>query len=246
MALARLSHPPTITATELHAGGIVGTPAYMSPEQARGQAIDKRTDIWAFGCVLFEMLTGHVVFRGATISDTIAAILEREPEWDALPAHTPAGIRQLLRRCLDKDQNCRLHDIADARIEIDDVQSGLQQDGRGAQVPAGSRQRLALASAVALFTLMAAALGVRALRPAPTAPEARLEINTPPTRNAITGGLARWTEDCLRRQFRRPVSVVAAVLGFSVGSAVGQEPSGHHRRSGRPTADRLDSLRITS
>ena len=178
------SHPPTITATELHAGVIVGTPAYMSPEQARGQAIDKRTDIWAFGCVLFEMLTGHVAFRGATISDTIAAILEREPEWDALPSHTPAGIRQLLRRCLDKDQNCRLHDIADARIEINDVQSGLQQDGRGAQVPAGSRQRLALASAVALFTLIAAALGVWALRPAPTAPEARLEINTPSTRNA--------------------------------------------------------------
>ena len=178
-----LSHLPTITATELQAGAIVGTPAYMSPEQARGQAIDKRTDIWGFGCVLYEMLTGRAVFPGETISDTIAAILEREPEWGALPAHTPAGIRQLLRRCLDKDPKRRLHDIADARIEIDDVQSGRQQDGRVAQAPAGSRRRLAWASALALVTLIAAAIGVWALRPAPTAPEARLEINTPPTRD---------------------------------------------------------------
>ncbi len=97
-----LSNQPTITATDLHPGAIVGTPAYMSPEQARGQAIDKRTDIWAFGCVLFEMLTGRVVFAGATISDTIAAILQREPDWSALPADTPPGIGQLLRRCLEK------------------------------------------------------------------------------------------------------------------------------------------------
>ncbi len=124
------------------------------------------------------------MFRGETISDTIAAILEREPEWGALPAHTPAGVRQLLRRCLDKDPKRRLHDIADARIEIDDVQSGLQQDGRVAQVPAGSRRRLAWASTLAVITLIAAAIGVWALRPALTAPEARLEINTPPTNYA--------------------------------------------------------------
>jgi Tol biopolymer transport system component len=179
-----LSHLPTITATNLRVGQIVGTPAYMSPEQARGHAIDKRTDIWAFGCVLFEMLTGHVMFRGATISDTIAALLEREPEWDALPAPTPAGIRQLLRRCLDKDPICRLHDIADARIEIDDVLSGRQQNGPAAQVPAGSRQRLAWAPAVALIILTAATIGVWTLRPLPAAPEAWLEINTPSTRNA--------------------------------------------------------------
>src|SRR5207249_12108636 len=87
-----LSHLPTITATGLQDGAIAGTPAYMSPEQARGEAIDKRTDIWAFGCVLYEMLTGRAVFPGATISDTMAAILTREAEWDALPARTPAGI----------------------------------------------------------------------------------------------------------------------------------------------------------
>ena len=178
---SNLSRLPTITVTELQAGAIVGTPAYMSPEQARGQAIDKRTDIWGFGCVLYEMLTGRAVFPGETISDTIAAILEREPEWSALPAHTPAGIRQLLRRCLDKDPNRRLHDIADARIEIDDVQSDRQQDRRVAPAPAGSRRRLAWASALALITLIAAAIGMWALRPVPTAPEVRFEINTPPT-----------------------------------------------------------------
>jgi eukaryotic-like serine/threonine-protein kinase len=101
-------------------GRILGTPAYMSPEQARGQAVDKRTDIWAFGCVLYEMLSGRRPFDGDTMSDTFVSILEREPQWDALPAETPASIRTLLERCLRKDPRHRLHDIADARIELDD------------------------------------------------------------------------------------------------------------------------------
>ena len=86
-------------------GVILGTAAYMSPEQARGKAVDKRTDIWAFGCVLYEMLTGKVVFPGETVSDTIAAVLDREPNWAALPATTPTNIRRLLERCLEKDQS---------------------------------------------------------------------------------------------------------------------------------------------
>ena len=102
-------------------GRILGTPAYMSPEQARGQPVDKRTDIWAFGCVLFEMLSGQRVFDGATVTDTLAAVLEREPDWSALPPNTPASVRRLLERCLQKDPRKRLHDIADARIELDDV-----------------------------------------------------------------------------------------------------------------------------
>ena len=101
-------------------GMILGTPAYMSPEQARGAPVDKRTDIWAFGCVLYEMLTGRAAFGGDTITDTLARVLEREPDWDGLPADVPASIRSLLRRCLRKDPRHRLHDIADARIEIDD------------------------------------------------------------------------------------------------------------------------------
>jgi eukaryotic-like serine/threonine-protein kinase len=117
-----VSERPTIPATT-QAGMILGTAAYMSPEQARGRAVDKRTDIWAFGCVLYEMLLGHAAFRGSTLSDTIAAILEREPNWKALPEFTPSSVRRLLRRCLEKDSKRRLADIADARLEIDEAQT---------------------------------------------------------------------------------------------------------------------------
>ena len=102
-------------------GRVLGTPAYMSPEQARGQAVDKRTDIWAFGCVLYEMLTGRPPFEGDTMSDTFVSILERDPDWVALPAATPASVRRLLERCLRKDPRKRLHDIADAILDIDDA-----------------------------------------------------------------------------------------------------------------------------
>jgi eukaryotic-like serine/threonine-protein kinase len=93
----------------------------MSPEQSRGKAVDKRTDIWAFGCLLYELLTGRAPFAGETLSDTIARILEREPEWRLLPSATPANIQRLLQRCLQKDPKQRLHDIADARIELDEA-----------------------------------------------------------------------------------------------------------------------------
>lgn len=99
-------------------GRIIGTPAYMSPEQARGQLTDKRCDIWSFGCVLYEMLTGKVPFERETVSDTLASILEREPDWHALPQATPANIQVLLRRCLEKDPHQRLQHIGDAVIEI--------------------------------------------------------------------------------------------------------------------------------
>ncbi len=102
-------------------GVILGTTSYMSPEQSRGHAVDKRTDIWAFGCVFYEMLTGRATFAGETNSDTLAAVLKQEPDWQALPADTPPGVRSLLRRCLKKDPVDRLHDIADARIEIQDA-----------------------------------------------------------------------------------------------------------------------------
>ena len=110
--------------TETQAGHIIGTPAYMSPEQARGQPIDKRSDIWSFGCVLYEMLTGKILFEGETASDMLANILKTEPDFESLPENTPANIRVLLRRCLQKDPSQRLHDIADARIEISETQSG--------------------------------------------------------------------------------------------------------------------------
>ncbi len=100
-------------------GRIIGTPAYMSPEQARGQATEKRSDIWSFGCVLYEMLTGRIPFRGETISDTLANILQTDPDWQMLPQSTPTNIVVLLRRCLEKDPRRLLGDSGDASIEID-------------------------------------------------------------------------------------------------------------------------------
>ena len=120
-ATADQTQSPTATAGGTREGVILGTAAYMSPEQARGLKVDKRTDIWAFGCVLYEMLTGRLPFAGHTVSDTIAAILEREPDWKALPQATPASIRRLLQRSLEKDLKRRLRDIGDARLELDDV-----------------------------------------------------------------------------------------------------------------------------
>ncbi len=111
----------TATSNATIAGVILGTAAYMSPEQARGQSVDKRTDIWAFGCVLFEMLTGASVYMRPTTTDTIVAVVGAEPDWKSLPANTPASIRRLLTRCLQKDARRRLHDIADARIELEDA-----------------------------------------------------------------------------------------------------------------------------
>ena len=117
------SESPTVTRQETETGVILGTPAYMSPEQARGKTLDKRTDIWSFGCCLYEAVTGKTAFLGETVSDTIAKILEGEPDWGALPEHVPLLARSLLRRCLQKDPRRRLHDIADARIELDEAQS---------------------------------------------------------------------------------------------------------------------------
>ena len=109
---------PTALAMTLQ-GQILGTPTYMSPEQTRGRPVDKRTDIWAFGCVVYEMLTGRAPFRGDTVSDTIAAVLEREVDWTALPSTTPAGIVRLLQRCLEKDPRRRLRDLGDVDLALD-------------------------------------------------------------------------------------------------------------------------------
>ena len=122
-AAAALANSPTITnaAAMTAAGIILGTAAYMSPEQARGKVVDKRTDIWAFGCVLYEMLTGLRPFGGNDVTDTIAAVIRADPDWSKLRADTPTAIRRLLRRCLEKDRLRRLPDAADARLEIDEA-----------------------------------------------------------------------------------------------------------------------------
>ena len=121
--LAKVATPDNLGSdpSQSRAGAVFGTAAYMSPEQARGHNVDKRADIWAFGCVLFEMLTGRAAFAGDTASDTIAKILEREPDWSALPSAAPVAIRRLLFRCLIKDSKQRLRDVGDVRIEIDAI-----------------------------------------------------------------------------------------------------------------------------
>ena len=105
-------------------GTILGTAAYMSPEQARGKPVDRRSDVWSFGCVLFECFAGRPAFAGETVSDLIAGILEREPDWTALPAGTPPRAREILRRCLRKDANERPRDIRDVRLELSEVAAG--------------------------------------------------------------------------------------------------------------------------
>jgi Tol biopolymer transport system component len=119
-----LSQSPTITSPAMTGQGVIlGTAAYMSPEQASGGHVDQRSDIWAFGCVLYEMLTGKPVFTGDSVARVLAKVLEREPDLAALPASTPARIRRLIRRCLEKDARKRLHHIADARLDIEDAAS---------------------------------------------------------------------------------------------------------------------------
>jgi serine/threonine-protein kinase len=125
-----LSRSPTISERMTGTGIILGTAAYMSPEQARGKAVDKRSDIWAFGVTLYETLSGRRLFTGETVSDTLAAVLKTDPDWNALPADTPVSIRRLLARCLDRDPKHRLHDIADARVEIEDAIQGLRGPSR--------------------------------------------------------------------------------------------------------------------
>ena len=115
---ADLMNSPTITSPITQMGMILGTAAYMSPEQARGRAVDRRADIWAFGCVLYEMLTGQRPFEGDTVTDVIAAIVKTEPDWDALPPGVPRAVRATMRRCLAKDPKQRLRDIGDATFAI--------------------------------------------------------------------------------------------------------------------------------
>ena len=160
---ADIANSPTFTvATQL--GVILGTAAYMAPEQARGKAVDKRADIWAFGCVLYEMLTGRAPFAGETVTDILARVVERQPDWSTLPAATPPRVRELLRRCLHKDPKQRLRDIGDARFELQEPLAGMPappaSHGRLGSV-FGRRERLLWGAVAALLAL---SLGVVLVR----------------------------------------------------------------------------------
>ena len=159
-----LSNSPTLlSAAASNAGMILGTAAYMSPEQAKGKTVDRRADIWAFGVVLYEMLTGRQLFCGETVSETLAFVMTKEPELDALPASTPARIRELLRRCLIKDPRNRIRDIGDVRITIGETQDRSEPNVVTPQRLPQSSSRLWMSFTAAL-TLIAAALAVPAVR----------------------------------------------------------------------------------
>ncbi len=155
---ADLSQSPTLAATGTAAGIILGTAAYMSPEQARGKAVDKRADIWSFGVLLFEMLAGRRLFEGETVSDTLAAVLKTEPDWSLLPAGTPVSVARLLRRCLERDPKKRLRDVGEARIAL---QASSREDGAAATTTGARRGWLpwTIASIAALLAAAALWLG---------------------------------------------------------------------------------------
>ena len=159
-----LTQSPTITVGGTREGVILGTAAYMSPEQARGRPADKRADVWAFGVVLYEMLTGRPAFDGETISDVLAKVIEREPDWTALPASTPPRLRELLRRCGRKDPRTRLQAIGDARVQIEELISGTTEEGATAVATQPRAQRSARFALIvaALSAVIVAALAVPA------------------------------------------------------------------------------------
>src|SRR5262245_23834026 len=187
-----LSLSPTITSPAMMTGVgvLLGTAAYMSPEQARGKAVDKRTDIWAFGCVVFEMLTGKRAFEGDDITETLAAVVKMEPDWNRLPEGTPPPIYTLLRRCLRKDHRQRLQDAASLRIEIEDTLSApAAADSASVTGPAIWRKNLPWA-VVLIAAVAVTALAMWSVTPAPpTRAVSRMAVNLPPGDQLGGGGL---------------------------------------------------------
>jgi serine/threonine protein kinase/Tol biopolymer transport system component len=166
-----VSASPTITspAPMTALGVVLGTVSYMSPEQARGLALDKRTDIWAFGCVLFEMIAGRMAFPGATTSDAIAAVLERSPDWTALPPATPPGVRHTLARCLEKNPKQRWRDIGDVRIQLGDAEKWRPQTDRPSAKTSRAGERIAWALLVGLAAAVAVLVTPLVRKPPPPA-----------------------------------------------------------------------------
>ena len=172
----------TATVATRH-GAVLGTAAYMSPEQARGMPVDRRTDVWAFGCILYEMLTGRATFRRATFSDTIAATLEHEPDWQLLPATTPSAIRRLVHRCLEKDVTRRPRDLGDVALALNDMRASDDDVDRGAALPVrtrGTRAWLAAGVTAIVAALIAGgAVWMFKATPPPAVQVTRLAVSLP-------------------------------------------------------------------
>ena len=167
------ANSPTLSMAATMQGVILGTAAYMSPEQARGKAVNKATDIWAFGCVLYELLCGHPAFEGEDATDILAAVVKTEPDWSRLPEATPSTVQTLLRRCLRKDKRQRLTDVTGARIEIEDALAWIAEGGSQAGIPApgawrrGLWQSFAWGTAAIAIVIAALATSVLYFRRAP-------------------------------------------------------------------------------
>jgi len=164
---------PTLTSAGTRAGVILGTAAYMSPEQAKGKAIDRRTDIWAFGAVIYEMLTGKRLFDGETISEMIAAVLKTDPDWGTLPPRTPAALRRLMQRCLERDPRHRLRDIGDARVALEEIMSGRAEEPAAAPAatPAAAGRTILYVCAAAVVAAAVTAAAIHFMKPPAPAPQ---------------------------------------------------------------------------
>jgi tRNA A-37 threonylcarbamoyl transferase component Bud32 len=212
-------------------GALVGTVAYVSPEQAMGDRVDARTDIWAFGCLLYEMLTARRAFPGVAVADTLGAVMRGEPDWTALPAETPPHVRTLLRRCLEKDRARRLADIGDARLEIDDLLTGRLEYAQvthspaipHSMFPASRRGRLVVASAFVAGVIVAsmmAGLFNRAQGPVLPAAEDPLPVRTGPPEPQKSPA----AEPTVEIQPPAPSAEGAARDGAAAGGAPGRPP----------------------
>jgi serine/threonine-protein kinase len=225
---------PTLTSANTVAGMILGTAAYMSPEQAKGKSVDRKADLWAFGAVFYEMLTGRKAFEGEVVSETLASVLKSDPDWSALPAATPPALRRLLERCLDKDPRRRLRDVGDARIALEDLMAGRYQESEVATIPPlRQASRLAVAGGLLVGVLVGAAVGALAawlLRPAAPRPTARhLEV-------AVEGDLPLFSEQGSGVALSPEASFLAYPTGMSSDTST--------FRLNLRSLDRLESLEV--
>jgi len=238
-----ISTSPTISAAATRAGVLLGTAAYMSPEQAKGKTVDRRTDIWAFGCVLYEMLVGRNTFGGETTSDILACVIRDEPDWSAVPASVPPRIGELLRRCLQKEPKQRLQAIGDARIVIEEALSRSPTAGaayeslmpRFAQPMArrlGMLWALAGISILGLVALIVAHV-IRGSR-IPARPVARLMVTLPPADRLALGNVPALLSRLMARVSRMLHTMAAAGFSTRVRSTVSRRHPSQAPRVPRP------------
>jgi len=241
---------PTISAAATREGTILGTAAYMSPEQARGKTVDRRCDIWSFGALLFEMLSGKQAFAGEDVSQTLATVIMKEPDWSLLPHELPTQLERLLRRCLTKDPHNRLQAIGDARIVIEETLSGAGDVGAIHESPLPQpapppawRRALPWGIAVGLALALVGTLLWVTLRPAqrpPTRATTRLVVNLPPPTIWVSGSLLLWPCRPTARASSTLPTVGEPDNFTSVCWTVSRRP-----RSTAPKAPRLRSSRRT-